>query len=128
MVEVEDVALPTGGPGGALVRIFRPPEVVSALPVVLYLADRAGADDELARALAARSRTAVLVPEEELSRDLESSYLLLCWIAAQGARRRLDGSRIAIVGNGRAADLVRLAGARGGPALCPVEALSPPKP
>lgn len=123
-IEVEDLALPTGDGGRAMVRIYRPPDVGGVLPVVLCLAEGLGADDWLARALAAGTRSAVVVPEELFSRDLESRYELLSWIAEEGARRRLDGSRIAIVGDGRAHELVQLARARGGPDLCPVEALT----
>ena len=127
-VEVEDIALPAGGRGRVMVRIFRPSEVEGLLPVVLYLRDRAGADDRVARDLAARAQAAVLLPDEESDRYLETSYELLRWVAAEGARRRLDGTRIALVGDGPAAELALLVLERGGPHVSAVDALSPPAP
>jgi acetyl esterase/lipase len=124
VVEVEDVALPADGSRAVLVRIFRPPDAEGILPVVLYVAERLRADDSQARTLAVEARAAVVVPERDFSGEAESGYEVLRWIASQGARRRLDGSRIAVVGDGRADELVRLACDRGGPALCAVDALT----
>jgi len=133
-VDVEDVALPLGPGRRTLVRIFRPGQAERALPVVLHLqlgAPLRRRDDVpgewLARELAAGTGAAVLMPElapagRHRQREvLEQSYELLCWIAREGARRQLDGSRIALAGGGLggslAAALALLAARRAGPAL-----------
>jgi acetyl esterase/lipase len=125
-VEVEDLALPAGGHGLVMVRIFRPQEAEGPLPVILFVDDLA-TDDRVARELAAGAHAAVLAREDG-GCDLETGYELLRWISAQGGRRRLDGSRIAVVGGGFAAELVQLNRTRGGPALCALDALSQPGP
>lgn len=102
-VEVEDVALPAGDGSRVMVRIFRPVDVDGGLPVVLYLPDPVGPDDGLPRELARADRVAVLVPES--ARDVETSRELLRWIVTEGARRGLDGNRIALMGDGLAAEL-----------------------
>jgi hypothetical protein len=57
----------------------------------------------MARELARTERVAVLVPES--TSDIETVRGLLSWIVAEGARRRLDGARIEVMGDGMAAEL-----------------------
>lgn len=102
-VEVEDVAMPSGNDGRVMVRIFRPADIEGGLPVVLCLQDPPGPADWMARELARTERVAVLVPES--TSDIETVRGLLGWIVAEGARRRLDGARIEVMGDGMAAEL-----------------------
>lgn len=104
-VEVEDLALPVGSRGRIMVRIFRPAKAEGALQAVLYLPDPAAMDEELARELARIAGVAVLVPDDEAAQRIEASHELLRWIVAEGARRRLDGNRVAVMGDGLAAEL-----------------------
>jgi acetyl esterase len=128
-VEVEDVSLPIGDAGRAMVRIFRSEDAPQPSPVVLYLCDQATGSsqeepyDQL-RDIAAGTQAAVVVPGPALGLahgDLEPLYQILYWIAQQGQRRRLDGSRVALAGQGTGADvcsrLALLAHERGTPGL-----------
>lgn len=126
-VEVEDVALPVGVPSGVMVRIFRPRDAPQPTPVVLYLSDAAATtadehSDRQLRAMAVDSGAAVLVPELGPAPVLERLYEVLRWVAEQGQRRWLDGSRVALAGGGDGATLCArlsvLAGERGGPEVC----------
>jgi acetyl esterase/lipase len=131
-VEVEDVSLPVGGSRRVMVRIFRSGDAPQPSPVVLYLSDvsavRAedepnGLSDHQVRTIAGNTRAAVLVPspgQDPGGDELEPLYEILCWIAQQGQRRWLDGTRVALAGTGsgavlcaRLAVLARERGARG---------------
>jgi acetyl esterase/lipase len=116
-VEVEDVALPLGERRRGLVRIFRPADSMGALPAVLYLGAQGAAGDQLARELAAGVPAAVLVPDDDLAGQLTAGRELLRWIVAEGARRRLDGSRLALIGDRAAAELALLTSDDDGPPL-----------
>jgi acetyl esterase len=123
-VEVEDVSMPVG----VMVRIFRNREAPKPTPVVLYLSDvpTDGAESERngdgPRGLAAATGAAVLVPTSPPDAGLEPLYAVLCWVAQQGARRWLDGSRVALAGEGMGAELCSrlalLARDRGTPSIC----------
>lgn len=122
-VEVEDLALPIDGAGGrVLVRIFRAGGIERPLPVVLCtVRPRADGDhdDRVPRALAAGIPAAVLVAEQPDA--LEQLHGVLLWIAGDGGRRRLDGTRIALVGDeltrNQVAALSSLTESSGGPRL-----------
>jgi acetyl esterase len=128
-VEVEDVSLPIGGSTRAMVRIFRSEDAPQPSPVVLFLCDQGpGSSTEepyhYPRDIAADIPAAVVVPRAELDlrgSELEPLYKVLYWIAEQGQRRGLDGSRMALAGQGSGADLCSrlalLARERGTPGL-----------
>jgi dienelactone hydrolase len=136
-VEVEDIAIPAGR-GQVLVRVFRPTAIARALPVVLQLhGDREAVDDTLAREFAARAPAAVVAPERDTypatERDeLDRAYSVLVWIASQGCRRRLDGTRIVLAGESAGGTLVvalaRHAVRRGKPRLRALVLLNPDRP
>lgn len=112
--EAEDIVLPAAGRLG--VRIYRP-AVAAPLPVVVYL-HGAGwvfhgsrGHDVLARELAGRARSAVLMPafarapESAYPIALEQCCSLLKWIRRDGQRRGLDPRRIALAGDATGATL-----------------------
>lgn len=134
---IEDLTLPVGPTGSVDVRIIRPPPVagtpLAALPVVLYL--RGGGwvtgdrhtHDRLLRELAARAQVAVVfvdytpAPEAHFPVQNEQGYAVLEFITANAGSLDLDGSRLAVAGDGvggmMAAALTLLAKRRRGPEI-----------
>jgi hypothetical protein len=112
-VEVEDVSLPSGASSRVMVRFFRSEEAPRPAPVVVFLCEAVSGgaggerDDRLLRAIAADTRATVLVPRPapDPSGELESLNDLLRWIAQDGRRRWLDGTRVALVAGGIGAEL-----------------------
>jgi acetyl esterase/lipase len=102
-----------GGPTGTVpVRIVKPIGSTGALPVVLY-AHGAGwvfgdahTHDRLVRDLAVGAGAAVVFPEYARAPEArhpvqnEQSYAVAQWVVEHGARRGLDGSRLAVAGDG----------------------------
>ena len=115
--------------GDVRVRIVRPVDAPAVLPVVLYvhgggwILGNAGTHDRLVRELAVGAETAVVFVEYDRSPEahhpvaIEQAYATARWIVAQGARRGLDASRLAVagdsVGGNMAAVLAILAKQRG---------------
>jgi acetyl esterase/lipase len=105
-VTVEDIAIPLDRDGAtrALVRIYRARD--GLLPVVLYLPGLAdvASSDALARELAARLATVLLLPDDPVdpreSATLERVAVIMRWLADQGERRSLDGQHVVILGEG----------------------------
>lgn len=116
-VLVEDLSLPAGPAGRVMVRIFRADHAPRPAPVVLYLgdatpatrADRPGKRcDHHLRLIASGARAAVLVPRSDVGRsshELEPLFAILCWIVEEGQRRSLDGTRVALAGEGSGAKM-----------------------
>ena len=111
VVEVTDVDVAGGPTGRVSVRIVRPPNAPSDLPVVLYV-HGAGwvfgstvTHDRLIRELAVGVPAAVVFPSYSLSPEaryptaIEEIYEVARWIAAQGSANGFDSSRIAIAGD-----------------------------
>ncbi|MCL7376903.1 alpha/beta hydrolase [Streptomyces sp. 35G-GA-8] len=124
----------TGGPTGSVrTRIVKPAGTTGSLPVILYLHGagwvfgNAHTHDRLVRELAVGAGAAVVFPEYHLSPEarypvaIEQNYAVARWIAAEGATKGLDGSRLAVtgdsVGGNMAAALTLMAKDRGGPGL-----------
>ncbi|MBE1489300.1 alpha/beta hydrolase [Plantactinospora soyae] len=129
-VDLDDRMVP-GGPVGAIrVRVVRPAGAIGRLPVILYL-HGAGwvfgncqTHDRLIRELAVGTGSAVVFPHYSLSPEarypvaVEECYVVLRWLAGQGAVD-LDGERIAVagdsVGGNLATAVALLAKRRSGP-------------
>lgn len=101
-----------GGPTGRVrARIVRPTGSTGPMPVILYLHGsgwvfgNARTHDRLVRELAVGARAAVVFPEYALSPEarypvaIEQNYAVARWIAAQGADKDLDGTRLAVAGD-----------------------------
>ncbi len=130
---VEDHSI--AGPGGNfMIRIYKPdPTTRLNLGVTLflhgggfYLGDLE-THDHVCRFLCVHAGTIViavdyrLAPENKFPAGLEDCYAALCWVAANGAVRGWDSSRIALLGDSAGGTLVAatclLARQRGGPAI-----------
>lgn len=130
---VEDTSFPVGPTGKVDVRIVRPAGAKGALPVVMYYHGGGwvlgGKDthDHLVRELAAASGAAVVfvdygrAPEVRYPENNEQAYAAARYVAENGKRLGLDGSRIAVAGDSAggnmAAAVTLLAKQRKGPAL-----------
>ncbi|GAB2840496.1 alpha/beta hydrolase [Actinocorallia aurea] len=101
-----------GGPTGSVrARIVRPKGAEGVLPVIVYthgagwVFGDAHTHDRLVRDLAIGAHAAVVFPEYDRSPDVrypvanEQSYRVAQWVAAEGASKDLDGSRIALAGD-----------------------------
>lgn len=132
-VDMEDLVLniePTGRLG---IRIVRPAGSKEPCPIIFYLhggawvAGNTGIYDRLLRDLAAGTRAAVvfidytLAPEASYPVQIEEAYAALCEIVGRAQTLRLDGTRIAVVGDcsggNMAAALTLLAKRRRGPEI-----------
>lgn len=102
----------SGGPTGSVsTRIVRPKGSTRALPVILYthgagwVFGNAHTHDRLVRDLAVGADAAVVFPEYDRSPDVkypvanEQSYAVAQWVAAHGAEKGLDGSKMAVAGD-----------------------------
>jgi acetyl esterase/lipase len=132
-VEVEDTTVPGGPSGQVSLRILRPPGAAGPLPAIVYIHGagwvfgNADTHDRLIRELAAGTGAAVVFPNYSLSPEarypvaIEEGYAVLQWVAAHGATKGLDSSRIAVagdsVGGNMAAALTLMAKQRSGPQI-----------
>jgi acetyl esterase len=132
-VEIQDTSIPGGPSGEVSIRILRPRAVTGSLPVILYshgagwVFGNAHTHDRLIRELAAGTGSAVvftnysLSPEARYPTALEEIYAALNWIAQDGQRAGLDGTRIAVagdsVGGNMTAAVTLMAKQRSGPEL-----------
>ncbi|MEU4542396.1 alpha/beta hydrolase [Nonomuraea dietziae] len=124
----------TGGPTGEVrARVVRPAGSTGDLPVIIYIHGagwvfgNAHTHDRLVRELAVGAGAAVVFPEYDLSPEhrypvaIEQNWTVAQWIAAEGATRGLDATRVAVagdsVGGNMAAALTLMAKQRGGVAL-----------
>jgi acetyl esterase len=129
----EDTTIP-GGPGGAVsVRIVRPKGATEKLPVILYfhgggwILGNKNTHDRLVRELANGAHAAVVFvnytpsPEAHFPVPLEEAYAATAYVAENGARFNVDGSRLAVVGDSAggnmAAVVTLMAKQRGGPKI-----------
>ena len=132
-VDIEDFTI-TGGPSVQLaLRILRPQNARTPLPVIVYI-HGAGwvfgstqTHDRLVRELAVGAGAAVvfpvyrLCPEVSYPTALEESYMAAQWVARRGQEHGLDAERLAVagdsVGGNMATVITRLARERGGPVI-----------
>jgi acetyl esterase len=133
LVDVEDRDLPGGPKGRVSVRLFRPRNVASPSPVIVYV-HGAGwvfgnrhTHDRLARELAVGAEAVLVFPNYSLSPEsrfptaIEEIYAVTLWLQEHGAGMGLDPSRLAIagdsVGGNMAAAVTLLAKERGAPRI-----------
>jgi acetyl esterase len=110
-VDIEDLVIDGGPKGQISIRILRPVNASSTLPVILY---NHGAGwvfgnhlthDRLIRELAVGSEAAVVFPNYSLSPEakypiaIEECYGVLQWIAEKGSKKGLDASHLAVAGD-----------------------------
>jgi acetyl esterase len=110
-VDIDDLMIDGGPSGQVSIRILRPQNAPSTLPVILY---NHGAGwvfgnnlthDRLIRELAVGAEAAVVFPNYSLSPEakyptaIEECYAVLQWIANKGLDKGLDAARIAVAGD-----------------------------
>ena len=101
-----------GGPTGSVrAKLIKPAGAVGPLPVIIYIHGagwvfgNAHTHDRLVRELAVGAGAAVVFPEYDLSPEvrypvaIEQNYTVARWVAAHGADKGLDSSRIAVAGD-----------------------------
>ncbi len=129
----EQIVAPVGPKGFVRLHLVRPREHRDPLPVVMFLhgggwsLGDATTHDRLARELAFGAHAAVAIvefsrtPESRFPIAIEEAYAATKYIAENSASLRVDGSRIAVVGDGSggniAAAITLLCKERGGPRI-----------
>jgi acetyl esterase len=133
-VTVSDITIPgLSGSSKISLRILRPHNAPSTLPVILYIHGagwvfgNAHTHDRLIRELSANTKAAVVFPNYSLSPEakyptaIEECYATLKWIADKGKENQFDTDRIAVagdsVGGNMATVMTLLAKERKGPRL-----------
>ncbi|MDC0709300.1 alpha/beta hydrolase [Stigmatella sp. ncwal1] len=131
--DIEDRIIPGGDIGEVSVRIVRPKGVPGLLPAVIYLhgggwvlGDK-DTHDLLIRELAQGTQAAIVFvnyspsPEAHFPVAIEQAYATAKWVAENGKKAKLDGSRLAIAGDSAGGDMTAavtlMAKQRGGPKL-----------
>ena len=129
--DIEEHKIPGPSGGEISVRIVRPPNAPTTLPVVLYI-HGAGwvfgnghTHNRLTRELAAGAQAAVVFPffsrspEARYPTAIEEIYAVATWIVEHGTEHGLDAGRLAIAGDGTggnmAAAVSLMAKTRAGP-------------
>jgi len=111
-VEIEDLTIADGPSEQVALRILRPQNAQTPLPVIVYI-HGAGwvfggkqTHDRLVRELAVGAQAAVVFPEYSLSPEakypaaLEECYSVVKWVAERGREHGLDAERLAVAGDG----------------------------
>jgi acetyl esterase len=127
------IVAPVGPKGFVNLHLIRPPEIPHPLPVIVlfhgggWALGDASTHDRLARELAVGTRAAVAIvefsrtPESRFPIAIEEAYAATRFIAENSAPFGLDGSRIAIVGDGTGGNIATaitlLCKERGGPRI-----------
>lgn len=109
---IEDTTLPVGPKGVVHVRVIRPREIAGTMPAVVYfhgggwVAGGVETHDRLVREIAIGARTAVVfvkfsrAPEAQFPIPVDEAYAATEYIAQYGASLKIDGTRLAVVGDG----------------------------
>jgi acetyl esterase len=130
-VDIEDLTIADGPSAQVALRILRPENTHTPLPVIVYI-HGAGwvfgspqTYDRLVRELALGAGAAVvfpvyrLCPEASYPTALEECYMVARWVARRGQEHGLDAQRLAVagdsVGGNMAAAVTLLSRERGGP-------------
>jgi acetyl esterase len=130
---IEDLTFPLGAGGFVRARVVRPRLGGDSLPVLMYfhgggwvLGD-AHTHDRLIREISVGARAAVVfvelsrAPEAQYPVAIEEAYGATCYVADFGARLDVDGSRLAVAGDGTggnvAAAVTLMAKERRGPKI-----------
>ncbi len=139
---VEDVTWPVGPLGAIAVRIVRPMNTVGIIPVVMYfhgggwVAGDTDTHDRLVREIAVAVQAAVVfvgfhcAPEVRFPIPIEEAYAATTYVVNNANRLSLDGTRLAVVGDGTggniAAALTLICKQRRGPKILLQILLYPP--
>ncbi len=130
-VDMEDLTITDGPSAQVALRILRPQNAQTPLPVIVYI-HGAGwvfgstqTHDRLVRELAVGTQAAVvfpayrLCPEVRYPTALEECYMVAQWVAERGQEHGLDAARLAVagdsVGGNMATVITLLSRERGGP-------------
>ncbi len=130
-VDIEDCTIADGPSAQVALRILRPENTQTPLPVIVYI-HGAGwvfgstqTHDRLVRELAVGAGAAVVFPVYQLCPEvsyptaLEECYMVTRWVARRGQEHGLDAQRLAVagdsVGGNMAAAVTLLSRERGGP-------------
>jgi acetyl esterase len=130
-VDMEDLTITDGPSAQVALRILRPQNAQTPLPVIVYI-HGAGwvfgstqTHDRLMRELAVGTQAAVvfpayrLCPEVRYPTALEECYMVAQWVAERGQEHGLDAARLAVagdsVGGNMATVITLLSRERGGP-------------
>jgi acetyl esterase len=130
---IEDTTFPVGPTGETRVRVVRPEGAKGPLPALMWfhgggwiLGDR-DTHARLVREMANATRTAVVFvdydrsPEARYPVAIEQAYAATKYVAENGARLGIDGSRLAVAGDSVGGNMVAavtlLAKERGGPKI-----------
>ncbi|HTZ71655.1 MAG TPA: alpha/beta hydrolase [Acetobacteraceae bacterium] len=109
---IRDVALPAGPGRTICARIVRPKSAQDPMPVVMFfhgggwIAGDANTHDRLVREIAVGAHAAVVVvlysrpPEAAFPLPIEEAYAATVYVAEHAASLNLDGTRLAVVGDG----------------------------
>jgi acetyl esterase len=109
---IEDMAFPVGPKGAVNVRIVRPRNTAEIIPVVMFfhgggwVAGGIDTHDRLIREIAVAARAAVVfvafgrAPEIQFPLSLEEAYAATAYVADHADSLNLDGTRLAVVGDG----------------------------
>src|SRR2546427_1042956 len=131
LVDIEDLTIADGPSPQVALRILRPQNARTPLPVIVYI-HGAGwvfgsmqTHDRLVRELAVGAGAAVvfpvyrLCPEVRYPTALEECYMVAQWVAERGQEHGLDAARLAVagdsVGGNMATVITLLSRERGGP-------------
>lgn len=130
---IENWTFPVGPAGNVIVSIVRPKNAVGAMPVVMFfhggswVAGDIGTHDRLVREIAVAAHAAVVVvefgraPEVRFPIAIEEAYAATTYVANNADRLNLDGTRLAVVGDGTggntAAAVTLMAKQRRGPKI-----------
>jgi acetyl esterase len=109
---IEDLTFPVGPAGAVPVRIVRPKSAVGIIPVVMFfhgggwVAGDVGTHDRLVREIAVAVHAAVVfvgfgrAPEVHFPIAVEEAYAATQYVVNNAERLNLDGTRLAVVGDG----------------------------
>jgi acetyl esterase len=111
------MTFPVGPKGAVHVRIVRPKNTIEAIPVVMFfhgggwVAGDVGTHDRLIREIAISVHTAVVfvefgrAPQTHYPIPLEEAYAAMTYVVEHAASLDIDGSRLAVLGDGAGGNL-----------------------
>ena len=109
---IEDMTFPVGPAGSVQVRVVRPKDTDATIPVVMFfhgggwVAGDVATHDRLVREIAVATHAAVVfvqfgrAPESRFPIAVEEAYAATTYVANNADRLNLDGTRLAVVGDG----------------------------
>lgn len=116
--DIEELRVPVGPSKEISIRVVRPRDASTTLPVILYIHGSGWVfgnhhtHDRLTRQLAVGARAAVVFPDFSLSPEakyptaIEEIYAVATWVAEHGGEHGLDAERLAIAGDGAGGNMV----------------------